>query len=125
MTAVVYTTLGKAWVVDKVDNTVGAATFYGGWGTGGSSTGGTATAGNTTLFAEATEARVITTNSQPAADTNQWVFTITSGTIKVIEEAGVFAGTSTATTMLIRGNHGGVVLATGDSVQYTVTLQQT
>ena len=125
MTAVVYTTTGKNWVVDKVDNTVGAATFYIAWGTGGSSTGGTATAGDTTLSARATEAAVITTNSQPSADTNQWVGTLTTTTVKVIEEAGLFAGTSTATTMIIRGSHGGVVLAVSDSIQYTISLQQT
>ena len=125
MVETVVTTTGKQWLTDKMDNTVGAATFYGGWGTGGSSTGGTSTAGDATLKAEATEARVVTSNSQPSADTNRWVFSITAGTVKTIEEGGLFAGTSTATTMIIRGNHAGVVMATGDSIAYTVTLQHT
>lgn len=132
MTAVVYTTVGKGWVVDKIDNTYGAATFYIAFGTGGSSTGATATAGDVSLMARATEAAVLTTNSQPSADTNQWVATITCGRSGgfTVEEAGLFLGTSsatggTATQIVIRGSHGGVALATGDSIQYTFTLQQT
>lgn len=124
--AVAYTTNGKGLVVDLVDNTITVATFFIGWGTGGSSTGSTATIGDTALQAEATEARVSSTVSQPAADTNQFVATITNQKAggKTVEEVGVF-NASAAGTLLIRGTHGGVALATGDSIQYTVTLQQT
>jgi hypothetical protein len=125
--AVVYTTTGKGLVVDLVDNTISAATFFIAWGTGGSSTGGTATAGDTGLKATATESYVAATVSQPAADTNQFVGTLTNqraGGV-TIEEAGVFSASTAAGVMLIRASHGGVALATGDSIQYTFTLQQT
>ena len=126
MTAVVYTTVGKAFVVDRFDNTVTATSAWIGWGTGGSSTGATATAGDTGLAVSATEAWSAAVLSQPSADTNQFVATITAGTAKTIEEAGVFCGTATGSvTLLIRASHGGQTLATGDSIQYTFTLQQT
>jgi hypothetical protein len=126
MTATVYTATGKAWVVDRIDGTIATATWYIGWGTGGSSTGSTATGTETALQAEATEARSAATVSQPAADTNQWVATLTNQKAggKTVEEAGVFTA-STSGVLIIRTTHGGVALATGDSIQYTFTLQQT
>ena len=128
MTAVIYTDAGEAFVVDRFDNTTTATLAWIGWGTGGSSTGATGTKTSTGLSVSATEAWVLSTQSQPAADTNQFVATITAGTGKTVEEAGVFCGTATgsaAIAMLIRANHGGQTLATGDSIQYTFTLQQT
>ena len=55
--------------------------------------------------------------------------TMTTST-NTIEEAGWFyatiSGTATAGgTLLVRASHGGVVLATDDSIQYTFGLQQT
>lgn len=124
--AVTYSTAGKGAVVDLIDNTISAATFWIGWGTGGSSTGSTATVGDTALQAEATESRISATVSQPSADTNQFVATLTNQKAggKTVEEAAVFLASSGG-TLLIRTTHGGVALATGDSIQYTFTLQQT
>jgi hypothetical protein len=124
--AVSYTTNGKGYVVDRIDGTISAATHWVGWGTGGSSTGSTATVGDTALQAEATESRISTTNSQPAADTNQFVATLTNQKAggKTVEEAGLFTASSGG-TLIIRTTHGGVSLATGDSIQYTFQLQQT
>jgi len=127
VTAVVFTQTGARWNADKFvelatasgPNT--ATTWYIGWGTGGSSTGATATAGNTDLAAAATEARVVATVSQPAATTDQWTGTITAGTAKTVEEAGLFNATASG-IMVIRGSHGGVALATGDSIAYTIQL---
>lgn len=127
MVATVLTATGITFLTDKIDSTTTASTFWIGWGTGGSSTGGTATSADTGLKASATEAWVAASLSQPAVDTNQYVATITAGTAKTVEEAGVFAGTSTGASVkiLIRASHGGVVLATGDAIQYTFTLQTT
>lgn len=130
MTATVLTATGITFLVDRVDDTATATNFWIAWGTGGSSTGGTATSADTGLKAAATEAWAPATLSQPAVDTNQFVATITAGTGKTIEEMIVFAGTSTATgtstnRCLIRASHGGQTLATGDAIQYTVTLQTT
>jgi len=127
MTATIYVDDGTELIVDRADGTATATTDYIGWGTGGSSTGGTATNTDSALRAEATQARVLATRSQPSADTNQWLATIThdgpTGS-KTIEEAGIFT-TTTGGTMIIRASHGGVVLATDDAIQYTFTLQQT
>ena len=68
--ATVYTSAGEAIVVDLIDgtssthldNTNGKIA----WGTGA----GTADKADTTLFTEATEARVAVTTSQPAGDKN-------------------------------------------------------
>lgn len=130
MTAVTLTATGATFITDRLDNTSTATNFWVGWGTGGSSTGGTATSADTGLKAAATEAWQACTLSQPSADTNQFVATITAGSAKTVEEAIVFGGTSTATgtasnRCLIRASHGGVTLATGDAIQYTFTLQTT
>lgn len=130
MTAVCLTATGITFITDKIDGTSTATGFWIGWGTGGSSTGATATSADTGLKAAATEAWVAATVTQSAVDTNQFVATITAGTGKTVEEAIVFAGTTTATgtatnRCLIRASHGGVTLATGDAIQYTVTLQET
>jgi len=128
MTAVVTTTTGLGWFADKAVDLAtatgpGTTTEYWiGFGTGGSSTGATATAGDTTLAAAATEARVAATVSQTSAPVCQFVATITcarSGGFTV-EEAGLFTA-SAGGVMPIRGSHGGVALATGDSIQYTIT----
>jgi len=124
MVATVYTTSGAGVVVDLIDNTITAATMFIQWGTGGSSTGATATAGDTALFAAATESLATTAVSQPSADTNRWVGTITAGSAKTVEEAALFTASSGG-TMVIHGNFGGIALATGDSIQFTVSLQQT
>lgn len=51
--ASVYTTVGKAFIVDLIDATIAVAAHFVGWGTGA----GTAVVGDTTLFTEASEAR--------------------------------------------------------------------
>jgi hypothetical protein len=130
MTATVLTATGITFLVDRVDNTTTATNFWIAWGTGGSSTGATATSADTGLAAAATEAWVAAALSQPAVDTNTFVATITAGTGKTIEEMILFGGTSTATSVatnrcIIRASHGGQTLATGDAIQYTVSLQTT
>ncbi len=122
---------GTELITDQTLGIVGTAVtasgFYIGWGTGGSTTGGTATNTDVDLREPATEDRVsATSESESAADTAQWVGTIQTTTVKTIEESGLFIdATGTATDMLIRANHGGVVMATDDQIEYTYTLQQT
>ena len=83
--ATVITTVGKQWVVDKLDETVQTTGAFVAWGTGA----GTAAVGDTTLFTEASEARVAPTITQPAADTIRWVATITAdGATLTINAAG-------------------------------------
>src|SRR3990167_1788076 len=124
MVAVTYTSAGEGFVVDKIDGTITATAYMIAWGTGGSGPLGTATKADTALAAEATEARATTVTSQPTADKNQWVGTLTSGTTKTIEEM-MLTVSATGGVCIIRATHGAVSLATGDGIQYTVTLEQT
>jgi hypothetical protein len=116
----VYTTVGKQKVVDYIDGTAVIPTYYVHWGTGA----GTAAVGDTTLFTAAAESRVATSQSQPAADTNQFQGTITSSSGQTITNAGIFDA-STSGNLLLKSDFTGIALLTGDSIQFTFTLQQT
>lgn len=122
--ATVYTTAGKQAIVDIIDGTLAtllsAANAKIGWGTGA----GTAAVGDTTLFTEASEARVACAISQPSADKNQWDATLTADGPKTITNAGLFNSVSGA-TLFIKGDFTGIVLALGDKIAFTMTLQQT
>lgn len=118
--ATVLTTVGKAWIVDKLDETLQTTGDYVGWGTGA----GTAAVGDTTLFTEAAETRVVATRSQPSADTVRWVATITSLSNQTITNAGNFTAV-TVGTLIVKGDFTGVVLLTGDQIQFTINLQIT
>lgn len=133
MTAIVLTVQGMTHIADRyVDLATasgpGTATEYWiGFGTGGSSTGATATSGNTNLAAGATEARVVATVSQPSATIDQFVGTITCGRVGgfTVEEFGLFTASGASATagyMPVRASHGGVALATGDSIAYTLQI---
>ncbi len=122
--ATVYTTAGKAVVPDLIDGTsavhLDVTNAKIGWGTGA----GTAAVGDTTLFTEAAEARVAATISQPTSDKNQWVATLVSASAQTITNAGLF-NALTVGTLFVHGDFTGVVLAIGDQIQFTITLQQT
>ena len=120
MLATVLTTVGKAWIVDKMDGTVATKPEWIAWGTGA----GTAAIGDTTLFTEASESRVQATMTQPAADTCRAVATITASAGKTITNAGSFTASS-AGTLIVKGDFTGVVLLTGDSIQFTIDIQIT
>ncbi len=127
--AVVFVDNGTELVIDWIESIVGTAVtasgWYMGWGTGG-----TVTATNTDidLGAEATELRVSTTGeSQSAADTFQWIGRLTKTAIPAsIDEFGLYTdSTGTTTDMIVRADHGTVVMATEDIIEYTCTLQMT
>ena len=121
--ATVYTSAGEAVVCDLIDGTSSThldnTNAHVGWGTGA----GTAAKGDTTLFTEASETRVTATTSQSAADTNQWVATLTADGAKTITNAGLFNAVS-AGSMIVKGDFTGIVLALGDKIEFTVSLQQ-
>ena len=112
----IYTQDGEEAVVDLIDTD----TWHIGWGTGA----GTAAKGDTTLFTEAAESRVQTTDSQPSADINQFLAEITSASGQTITNAGVFDATSGG-NLLLKSDFTGVVLASGDKIEFTFTLEQT
>ena len=120
----VYTSAGEAVVCDLIDGVSGthldATNAKIGWGTGA----GTAAKGDTTLFTEASEARVVPTVSQPTADKNQWVGTITADGAKTITNAGLFDAAA-AGNLIVHGDFAGIVLASGDKIEFTISLEQT
>ena len=122
--AVVYTSVGETVVVDLIDGTssthLDATNAKVAWGTGA----GTAAKGDTTLFTEASEARVVPTVSQPTADKNQWVGTLTADAGKTITNAGLFDAAA-AGNLIVHGDFTGIVLALGDKIEFTISLEQT
>ena len=122
--ATIYTDVGEAGVVDLIDGVgstvLSTANAKVGWGTGA----GTAAKGDTTLFTEASEARVVPTISQPTADKNQWVGTLTADGAKTITNAGLFDAVS-AGILYIHGDFTGIVLALNDKIEFTISLEQT
>jgi hypothetical protein len=121
--AAVLTQVGEEWFVDVLDavvNNQSAFTQYGGWGTGA----GTADKPDTTLFTEATESRVATTRSQPAADKIRHVYQITADGAKTITNGGVLTA-STSGTLIFHWDHTGQALNLGDAIEYTVDCEIT
>jgi hypothetical protein len=122
--ATIYTSAGEAAVVDLIDGTSGthldATNGKIGWGTGA----GTAAKGDTTLFTEASESRVAVVASQPTADKNRWVATLTADGAKTITNAGLFNAASGG-TMIVKGDFTGIALALGDKIEFTIDLEQT
>lgn len=121
--ATVFTTVGKAWVVDIMDPATRAGAGdarHIAWGTGA----GTAAVGDTTLFTETTPARTNGTVDQPSADTYRVIGTLTADAGKTITNAGVFTA-STSGTLVLKADFTGIPLLTGDRIEFTFTLQVT
>lgn len=116
----IYTQDGEELVVDILDGTTAVPTWTVAWGTGA----GTAAKGDTTLFTEAAESRVNTTQGQPSVDINRFVGTITSASGQTITNAGIFDAASSG-NLLLKSDFTGVVLATNDKIEFTFTLEQT
>jgi hypothetical protein len=121
--ATVYVSAGEAVVADLIDGTSGthldSSNSHVEWGTG--VTG--AAKGDTDVETPGGEARVVATASQPAADTNQWVGTITAAGTLAITEAGLF-NDLTAGSLIIRSVFAAINVDADDSIQFTFTLQQ-
>lgn len=121
--ATVYTSKGEEVVVDAIEAQL---SIFIGWGTGAGSPG----KGSTDVSTPANEARVAATESQPSADKNRWVATLTSASAQTITNAGAFDGAGSGTppsgaNLIVVGDHTGVVLAIGDKIEYTIDLEQT
>ena len=122
--ATIYTQAGEEKVVDLIDGVsavhLDATNAKVGWGTGA----GTAAKADTTLFTEASEARVAAAISQPTADKNRWIATLTADAAKTITNAGLLDAAS-AGNLVIHGDFTGIALATGDKIEFTISLEQT
>lgn len=119
--AVVFTSAGEALVADYFDGTASApANWYIDWGTGTTA----ANKADTALETPGGESRVTATESQPSADKNRLVGTITATGTKTITEAGVFTASSSG-TMPVRGVFSGIAVVSGDSIEFTVEIEWT
>lgn len=117
--ASVFTQVGEEIVTDIMDETVTVPVdWFVGWGTGA----GTAAKGDTVIFTESAETRLAGAASQPSADQNQWVATLTSLGAQTITNAGLLS-LVTGGVLLVHGDHTGIVLATGDKIEYTIQIQ--
>jgi len=116
----VLTYVGEEFIVDKLVENSNNLCDYVGWGTGA----GTAAKGDTTLFTEASEARVQGTVSKTGTGATakyQLVSTLTANGAKTITNAGNFTA-SVAGTLMIHGDFTGITLAENDQIQFTFTL---
>jgi hypothetical protein len=126
MCAVVLTNVGEEFVVDKLAETVQTKPEYVGWGTGA----GTAAKADTDVFTAAAEARVQGTTSKTGTGSTaklQVVATLTSLSGQTITNAGLFTTAGSGSppsggSLIVKGDHSGVALATNDQIQYTFTL---
>ncbi len=114
---------GRAIITNRVKNGATGATEpnYVAWGTGAGTTGAT----DTTLFTE-TGTRTAGTSTQQTTsttnDTYQVIGTMTAGGALTITNAGLFDA-STVGNLFIKGDFTGLVLASGDSIQFTIKAQ--
>jgi len=116
--ASVLTNRGKEVIVDRLMGS-GTEPKYIGWGTGA----GTSAATDTTLFAEAAEARVTGTSSKVTTtttnDTHQIVGTLTASGAKTITNVGLFDASSSG-NLFAKADFTGVALNDGDGIQFTI-----
>lgn len=118
--ATVLTNVGEQFVCDKLSDVIATSPEFVAWGTGA----GTAVKADTTLFTEASEARVSgteTTEGTGASATYQNVGSIVADGTKTITNAGLFSASSGG-TLVIKGDFTGIALVAGDSIQFTFTL---
>lgn len=113
----IYPDAGEDLTADIMDGTSAVPTWRVAWGTGA----GTAAKGDTTLFTEAAESRVSTTQSQPSSNQNRFVETITSAGTQTITNAGIFDAASSG-NMLLKSDFTGIALESGDKIEFTFTL---
>lgn len=123
--AVVVTNAGEEFAVDKIKETVQTEPSYVGWGTGA----GTAAKADTDLFTPVNSdpgnaLRQLGTSSKTGTGATakyQVIATLTSTGAQTITNAGMWTAVSGG-TLFVHGDHTGVVLATGDKIEYTFTV---
>jgi hypothetical protein len=115
---------GRAIIANRMLG-LGTEPKYAHWGTGS----GTAGVSDTGLYSPAEEARVAGTSSRvlgPAPnvpnDTYQVIATLTAVAGKTITNAGLFDDPTTG-ALFMKGDFQGIVLATGEGIQFTFQCQ--
>jgi hypothetical protein len=129
----VLTNAGRAMITAALKASGYTEATFGGWGTGA----GTAAVADTTLFTEkaadlttGTGTRVTGTTSRVTTsvtnDTWQNAYTITATGAGTVTNAGCFdSSTITAGNLFVKGDFTGIVLASSDSIAFTIKLQFT
>jgi hypothetical protein len=113
----IFTDVGETLIADYLDGTSSVpANWYVAWGTDG-----TAAAKGDTTLTEPGESRVAATMSQPSANINRFVATITATATRAIQEAGVFDA-STSGNLLLSSDFTTINLSTDDSIEFTFEL---
>jgi hypothetical protein len=111
---------GRAIITNRIKGS-GTEPLYVAWGTGA----GTTAAADTTLFTESSSpaSRTTGTSTQQTTtttnDTYQVIGTLTSGSTQTITNAGLFDAVTTG-NLFIKSDFTGVVLASGDAIQFTI-----
>lgn len=117
------TTAGRDWVIDKIQDlaplTNALQTFIG-WGT----TNTAEAVGDVQLAAEASEARVTGTLSQPTTQTDRLLGTMTANGTKTIVEVGRFNKTDNGAGRQMQQRHvfTGIPLLLNDQITFTLDL---
>lgn len=115
------TTAGREWVIDKMQSTAPNSNAVMGWIAWG--TGTTAEAvGDTALVTEASEARAVATQTQPAATTDRAVATITANGTKSISEAGRFNQLAVGGVMIQRHKFTAIPVELNDTITFTLDV---
>jgi len=123
--AVVVTNAGEEYVVDKLKETVSTEPDYVGWGTGA----GTAVKADVDLFTPVNTdpgnvLRLAGTTSKVgtgASAVYQNIATLQAVSGITVTNAGLWTAVSGG-TLVVKGDHTGVALLTGDQIQYTFTI---
>lgn len=122
--AILIVNTGRAIITNRI-RAGGTEPVFAAWGTGA----GTTAAGDTTLFTEASEARVSGTSSQQTTSTTNDTYRVTAtitvaGSGKTITNAGLFDASSSG-NLFFKADFTGVVLGVGDSIAFTFNTQLT
>lgn len=120
MATTVLTNKGEEWVVDRMTGGSALDGHFIAWGSGA----GTSAKGDTTLFAEESESRAVGVVSKVgtgASAVYQVVGTLTASAGKTITNVGNFDASSVG-NLIVKADFTGIVLASGDSIQFTITL---
>lgn len=114
----IWVQVGEDLLVDILDGGVPVPSdWFVGWGTGA----GTADKSDTALFTEAPETRIAATLSQPSSDQSRYVALLAASAGRTITNAGVFSLVSGG-VLWVHSDFSGVVLASGDRIEFTFTI---
>lgn len=120
MQMAIVTQTGRRWIIDKVQDVApnsNSKMEYVGWGTGTNAENDSDSA----LQTEASETRALGTLSQPTADTDRCVATLTANAGKTISEGARFnQQTVSGSILLMRMVFTGLALLLNDRIEFTM-----